>query len=74
MLIFVCTLFASGTVGTAAGIRWSEMIWIDYRGFPGGPAMYLLEEFSNPMNILSFVAYIFNNAFVDLLLVSGLHP
>ena len=71
MLIFACALFVSGTIGMAAGVKWAEMIWIDYRGFPGGPAMYLLEEFSNPMNIVSFVSYIFNNALVDLLLVSA---
>lgn len=70
MLAYVSVLFAITTVGTGAGMKWAELVWIDDRGFPGGPAAYILEEFSNPMNILSFASYIVGNFMTDLLIVS----
>ena len=72
MLIFGFVLFAVNTVGTAAGMKWVELIWIDNRGFPGGPAAFIMNDFSNSMNILSFAAYVVGNILTDLLLVSEL--
>lgn len=74
MLAFVSVLFIITTVGTGAGMKWAELVWIDNRGFPGGPYAYLLTEFSNPMNILSFASYIVGNFLTDLLLVSSPFP
>lgn len=74
MLAFVCVLFAVTTVGTGAGMKWAELVWIDNRGFPGGPAAYILTNFSNPMNILSFASYVVGNFMTDLLLVIAFSP
>lgn len=63
-------IFLVATIVVAAGIRWNEQTWIDDRNFPGGPAAYLVAEFSIPLNVLDNSAYVVNNVLTDLLVVN----
>jgi hypothetical protein len=42
-----------GTVGFAANARYTEMIWIDLRDAPGGPAALIDDEFNYNINVLA---------------------
>jgi len=66
---YIIVLTAGTTIFTATNWRFAELMWINYRGFPGGPAAFFEEEFSFWLNTLSNAAYIFNNFLVDGLLL-----
>jgi len=57
------------TLFTALNWKYAELMFIDYRGFPGGPSAFFLEDFSFWANTASNVAYIFNNFLVDGLIL-----
>ncbi len=66
--ILVC-LFVIGTLQVASQARYGELIWIDNRGFTGGPAMWYISHFHDPTNILGRASLIFGNFLADGVLV-----
>lgn len=53
LLLYILITFMLGTVGFAANARYTEMIWIDLRDAPGGPAALIDDEFNYKINVLA---------------------
>jgi hypothetical protein len=53
LLLYILITFMLGTVGFAANARYTEMIWIDLRDAPGGPAALINDEFNYKINVLA---------------------
>ncbi|KLO15960.1 hypothetical protein SCHPADRAFT_236981 [Schizopora paradoxa] len=62
--LLVC-FFVVGTLQVAAQARFGELIWIDDRGFTGGPVQWYYKHYSDPSNILGLAALIFGNFVAD---------
>ncbi|KAJ3570788.1 hypothetical protein NP233_g4165 [Leucocoprinus birnbaumii] len=43
-IIYVCLLFGLGTVNVCINMRFGQLVWIDNRGYPGGPFIYIVEQ------------------------------
>ena len=70
LLLFVIVIFALSTITTPIGMWVSMNIYINDRNYPGGPSVYLVVSFSDPVNSVAN-ACIVTSAFVsDALLVS----
>ena len=69
-LFFIVILFICGTVNISANMKFNELAWIDLRGYPGGPLMFLLQEQANPIQIRGNAFAIIIGFLTDALLVS----
>jgi len=54
-----------GTLQVAAQARFGELIWIDNRGFTGGPVAWYHGHYDDPMNVLGLASFIFGNFLAD---------
>lgn len=48
-----------GTIGFAGNARYTEVIWIDQRDAPGGPAALILDELNYRINVVALTWYVF---------------
>ncbi|KIJ56237.1 hypothetical protein M422DRAFT_63167 [Sphaerobolus stellatus SS14] len=55
---YLVFLLAASTINAASGIKYTELLWIDNRDFPGGPIAFSKHLYSNPMRLLGDAAYI----------------
>ncbi len=62
--------FALGTIQLAAQVKFGELVWIDYRNFPGGPVAWYKGHYDNVFNTLEFAGFISANFLADAVLVS----
>lgn len=62
-------LFAMGTVNLACNTKMTELMFIDNRGYPGGPNGWFIAYYSEGVNTAGNVAYIVANFLADGLLV-----
>jgi len=67
LLLFV--FLALGTIQVAAQVKFGELIWIDYRGFPGGPVAWYHGHYNNVFNTLEFAGFISANFLADAVLL-----
>ena len=58
LLGYICITFVLATVGFAANVRYTEMIWIDLRNAPGGPAALIRDELSYWINLMAMAWYV----------------
>ena len=68
LLGYIGITFVLATIGFAGNARFTEMIWIDLRDAPGGPAALILDEFNYWINVMSlawYVRYIFLCGYCD---------
>jgi hypothetical protein len=56
LLFYVLSTFVLGTVGFAANAKYTEMIWIDLRDAPGGPAALIEDELDYSINIVAIAS------------------
>lgn len=54
---YVWITFVLATVGFAGNARYTEMIWIDLRDAPGGPAALILDEMDYWINLVALTWY-----------------
>ena len=59
LLGYVWITFSLATIGFAGNARYTEMIWIDLRSTPGGPAVLILGEMNYPVNMMASTWYVF---------------
>ncbi|KJA26457.1 hypothetical protein HYPSUDRAFT_36170 [Hypholoma sublateritium FD-334 SS-4] len=71
--IFVLILFACGSINISVNMKSNEMTWIDYRGFPGGPLMFLLQEQAITINTVRSSFSTIVGFLTDLLLIYRVH-
>ena len=62
-------LFAMGTVNLACNTKMTELMFIDNRGYPGGPNGWFIAYYSEGVNTAGNVAYSVANFLADGLLV-----
>jgi len=55
LLAYIFITFVLGSVGFAANAKYTEMIWIDLRDAPGGPAALIEDEMNYRINVLALV-------------------
>lgn len=67
--LLILVLFTVGTIRIATSSTFSEMMYIDNRDFPGGPATWLRERFSIAVNVVTSTTYYEANFFADGILV-----
>lgn len=60
-----------GTLQVASEARFGELIWIDNRGYTGGPVAWYHSHYNDPSNILGLGSFIFGNFLADGVLVSA---
>ncbi|KAG1727027.1 hypothetical protein EDB19DRAFT_1643249 [Suillus lakei] len=69
LLFYIFITFVLGTVGFAANARYTEMIWIDLRDAPGGPAALIDDEMNYRINVLALTCYYIMEWFMQALLL-----
>ena len=63
LLGYICITFVLATIGFAANVKYTEMIWIDLRNAPGGPAALIQGELSYWVNVMALSWYVISNRF-----------
>jgi hypothetical protein len=53
LLFYIFITFVLGTVGFAGNSKYTEMIWIDLRDAPGGPAALIENELDYSINVMA---------------------
>lgn len=69
MMCYIVILFALGTIGLGADLKFTEMAYVDDRDFPGGPYAFFVEENGITINKLVYGAYIANMWLADAIVV-----
>lgn len=69
LLFYISITFILGTIGFAANARYTEMIWIDLRDAPGGPAALINDELNYNINVLALTCYYIMEWFMQALLL-----
>ncbi|KAF5382519.1 hypothetical protein D9615_003080 [Tricholomella constricta] len=65
MALYTFVLFSLGTVFVAMNARNSELAYIDYRGFPGGPLAFTFSRYSTAIVVIPNAAFILANWLAD---------
>ncbi|KAJ3742326.1 hypothetical protein DFH05DRAFT_1401645 [Lentinula detonsa] len=68
-LAYVIVVFLLSNIGNATNIRFGEMVFIDYRDYPGGPGAYFVEQSTALAAVLCNNVYICLSWFQDGLLL-----
>jgi len=58
LLGYICITFVLATIGFASNVRYTEMIWIDLRNAPGGPATLIQDELNYWINLMAMAWYV----------------
>lgn len=68
-LLYVCAQFVFGSLFLASNSKFTQLAFINYRGFPGGPSAYEQQMFSIGVDEIGNVSYVLANWLADSLLV-----
>ncbi|KZV88702.1 hypothetical protein EXIGLDRAFT_839026 [Exidia glandulosa HHB12029] len=68
-MAYIVLLFTLSSIGNGAQFKFTEMIFINQRAYPGGPSAYLVEQQNTPIAICCVVAYTVNNWLQDGLIL-----
>jgi len=63
--LYILILTAGNTVFTATNWKFTQVLFIEYRNYPGGPLAFFSEQFQFWANTVSNSAYVFCNFLVD---------
>ncbi|KAI6121295.1 hypothetical protein F5141DRAFT_510215 [Pisolithus sp. B1] len=69
LLAYVVVTFVLATIGFAANLKYTEMIWIDLRDAPGGPVALIEDELSYWINVMALTCYYVMEWFMQALLL-----
>ncbi|KAI6129395.1 hypothetical protein EDD16DRAFT_1545264 [Pisolithus croceorrhizus] len=69
LLAYVVVTFVLATIGFAANLKYTEMIWIDLRDAPGGPVALIEDELSYWINVMALTCYFVMEWFMQALLL-----
>jgi len=58
LLGYICITFVLATIGFAANVKYTEIIRIDLRNAPGGPAALIQDELSYWINVMTVAWYV----------------
>ncbi|PPR06714.1 hypothetical protein CVT24_013034 [Panaeolus cyanescens] len=67
--VYITIMFALGTVYCAVNSRITQLAYVNFRNFPGGPAAFAVFVFSTPINIAGAAAFFITSWMNDALLV-----
>ncbi|PPQ81884.1 hypothetical protein CVT24_008380 [Panaeolus cyanescens] len=68
-LVYMSIMFSFGTIYCAVNAWESQVEFVNFRNFPGGPLAYSHYIFSSPLNILSSVVFVATSWMNDALLL-----
>lgn len=66
-------MFIVSSLGNGGQFKFTQMIWIDNREYPGGPGAYFAEQSTAFESTLCNAAYIVNGWLQDALIVCPSH-
>ncbi|KAI6047506.1 hypothetical protein EDC04DRAFT_2864563 [Pisolithus marmoratus] len=69
LLAYVFVTFILATIGFAANVKFTEMIWIDLRDAPGGPVALIEDELNYWINVMALTCYYVMEWFMQALLL-----
>ncbi|KAG6332119.1 hypothetical protein ID866_6971 [Astraeus odoratus] len=69
LLGYIAITFILATIGFAANVRYTEMIWIDLRNAPGGPVALIQNEMNYWINLMALSCYYVMEWFMQALLL-----
>ncbi|KAL4074357.1 hypothetical protein V8B97DRAFT_1864600 [Scleroderma yunnanense] len=69
LLGYICITFVLATIGFAGNVKYTEMIWIDLRDAPGGPAALIEDELNYSINLMALTCYYIMEWFMQALLL-----
>jgi len=69
LLVYIAFLFAVTTAAQGLLIQWIQMAFITQRNYPGGPSVFLNDEYSIPVNLASTILVVCANWVMESLLV-----
>ena len=72
LVAFVLVMFVTGTVNFACNTRMTQLMFINNRGFPGGPMAWFFTNYAMDTNTAGNAGYVIANFFADALLVSAI--
>ncbi|EJD48817.1 hypothetical protein AURDEDRAFT_17999, partial [Auricularia subglabra TFB-10046 SS5] len=68
-IAFVLLLFTLSSLANGAQFKFTQMIYIDNRNYPGGPSAYLIEKQTETPALICLISYIVNNWMQDGLIL-----
>lgn len=68
-LLYVCVQFVFGSLFLGSNSKFTQLAFVNYRGFPGGPSAYEEQMFSIGIDEIANVSYVLANWLADSLLV-----
>ena len=68
-LLYVCVMFAFGSLFLGSNSKFTQLAFINNRGYPGGPSAYEEQMFSITADEVGNVSYVLSNWLADSLLV-----
>ena len=71
LVAYITINFILGTLAQAGEMRFTQLMFIDDRNFPGGPNAFNGAEYSDPPGMLTTTSYVILNWFADALVVSS---
>lgn len=73
-LIYISIMVIMGTIYCALSARATQLQYVNFRNFPGGPSAYSLYIFDTPLDITADSAFVITGVMNDALLVRTLQP
>lgn len=70
-ITYVLLLFALSSIANYGQLKFTQMIWVDNRNYPGGPSAYLVEQQTAFEARLVAGGYLVNGWLQDGLIVSA---
>ena len=58
MLAYICVLFTLGTVGFGGQVKFNEMMFVQYRDFPGGPLGFNFGMYNTDSSNMATTSYV----------------
>ncbi|KAL0954452.1 hypothetical protein HGRIS_003428 [Hohenbuehelia grisea] len=68
LLVFVAVIFVAASLFIIGTAKMTELSFVTYRLYPGGPAAFEIEMFSLPIDVLAVTPIVFSNWLCDGLL------
>ncbi|KZV99150.1 hypothetical protein EXIGLDRAFT_762918 [Exidia glandulosa HHB12029] len=69
IIAYIVVLSIGATLFTGTNWQWSQNLFIENRGYPGGPSQYFVDVFDDWVNTFSNAVMFFNSIVVDSLML-----
>lgn len=73
LIVYITLIVLLSTLFMGSLAAFTQLAFIDNRNYPGGPAQYMTDMFSIPVDEVGNVSFVLTNWLCDGLIVSKIH-